>query len=71
MQDILSQNQWAILILQLWTIPWKGLALWIAAGRKDKLWFVILLLLQTIGLLDIIYIFFIAKYKFKFPFRKK
>lgn len=71
MQEFLSQNQWAIILLQLWTIPWKGLALWVAANRKDKRWFIILLLLQTLGLLDIVYIFFIAKYKIKFPVGKK
>ena len=40
----------------LWSIPWKGLALWRAARNKDKIWFIVLLLVNTIGLLEILYL---------------
>jgi len=61
-----TQYPWLFLLLQLWSIPWKGLALWTAARREEKIWFVLLLLVQTVGILDIIYIFLIAKHKFGF-----
>ena len=39
----------------------KAYALWLAARRKEKWWFIVLFILQTFAILDIIYIFFIAK----------
>jgi len=47
----------------LWTLPWKGVALWRSARNTDKLWFIILLLINTLGILEIIYIFFFSKRK--------
>jgi len=52
---------WLIIVITLWSIPWKGLALWKAARVSHKKWFVILLIVNTIGILDIIYIYFIAR----------
>ena len=66
MGELVMQNPWLITAIQLGSIPWKGLALWIAARREDKIWFIALLILQTLGIIEIIYIFFIAKYKFPF-----
>lgn len=45
------------LLLAIWSIIWKGLALWRAAGRGEKKWFVFLLILNTAGILEIIYLF--------------
>ncbi|MEI6528091.1 MAG: DUF5652 family protein [bacterium] len=45
-----------IIVLALWTIVWKGLALWKAARKGDKIWFVILLIVNTVGILEIIYL---------------
>jgi hypothetical protein len=48
----------------LWSLIWKGLALWRSAELRQKYWFVAVLILNTVGLLDIFYILFIArKYK--------
>ncbi len=41
----------------LWTLPWKGVALWKAAGNKHKVWFVVLFLVNTLAILEILYIF--------------
>ena len=48
-------------VLIVWSIFWKGWALWIAARRGETKWFIALLILNTAGLLDIFYIFVIAK----------
>jgi hypothetical protein len=53
----------AILGLYVWSIVWKGLALWKAANLKQRNWFIGVLLLNTLGILDIIYLFFFAKKK--------
>lgn len=63
MTDFIDQNWLLLLLLVLWTLPWKGVALWKAANLRDKTWFVVLLLLNTVGILEIIYIFRIARKK--------
>ena len=52
-----------IIIVALWTLFWKGCALWIAGKRDQKWWFLILLVVNTAGILEIIYIFGVAKKK--------
>ena len=48
------------LLLFAWTIPWKIYGVWLAAKNDDKKWFAALLLLNTVGLLEIFYIFRVA-----------
>ena len=48
-------------VIVIWSIPWKGVALWKAAQLSHKKWFIILLVVNTIGILEIFYIFIIAK----------
>jgi hypothetical protein len=50
-----------LVIAAIWTIPWKGVALWKAARRGEKIWFVILLLVNTLAILEILYIFIFSK----------
>ncbi|MEK7635026.1 MAG: DUF5652 family protein [Patescibacteria group bacterium] len=52
-----------LMILVLWTLVWKGMALWKAAEEKNKVWFVVLLLVNTVGILDILYIYVFSKKK--------
>ncbi len=47
----------------LWSLFWKAWSLWLAARRGQKVWFAILLIVNTLGLLEIIYIFAIARRK--------
>jgi hypothetical protein len=54
-------SPWILALIVLWTIPWKGIALWKAARLSHKWWFVVLLVLNTVGILEIIYIFLIAR----------
>ncbi|MEN9582936.1 MAG: hypothetical protein RL641_890 [Candidatus Parcubacteria bacterium] len=50
-------------IVALWTVFWKGLALWQASRRDQRIWFVVLLVVSTLGILEIIYLFFVIKMK--------
>lgn len=60
--ETLSQNMVLfLLILVLWVLPWKGYAVWTAAQKRNKRWFIVLLVLNTFAILDIIYIFYVAK----------
>lgn len=47
----------------IWTMAWKGFALWRAANNQQKWWFIVLLLVNTVGILEIIYLFFFSKKK--------
>ena len=61
MEQFLIQNQWIILLATLWTIPWKGVALWRSAKNNHKWWFIALLVINTLGILEILYIFLFSK----------
>ncbi len=61
------QNSWVILLLALWVLPWKGVALWKAARRAEKWWFVALLVVNSLAILDIIYIFYFSRKKEETP----
>lgn len=52
-----------LIILAVWAIPWKIYAVWLAAKHNHKKWFVALLLLNTMAILEIFYIFYILKKK--------
>ncbi len=58
--NVVSWNLWIILAI-LWTLPWKGYALWLAARNNHPRWFIALLLLNTVAILEIIYIFAIGR----------
>jgi len=62
-EQFLVQNAWVIGLAVLWTLPWKGMALWKAAKNSDKWWFIALMLINTLGLLEILYIFVFSKKK--------
>lgn len=68
---ISSGNEVVFLLILLWTIFWKGIALWHSARRTDKIWFMVLLILNTMGIAEIIYLFAIAKVKPRELFKLK
>lgn len=64
MPTTLSTEQLVILVLLvLWTVPWKAVALWKSARRGEKAWFIVLLIVNTLAILEIIYIFGVVKEK--------
>ena len=66
MDTFIAGHIWQILlVVLLWTIPWKGIALWKAARNGQTAWFVTLLILNTVSVLEIVYIFFYSKPKSK------
>lgn len=50
-----------IIAAAVWTIPWKGVALWKSARNGQLAWFVAMLLINTLGIVEIIYIFIFSK----------
>jgi len=51
---------WYIFVLLAWSVIWKGIALWHAARRGEKVWFGVLMVVNTVGILEIIYLLFVA-----------
>ena len=51
------------IIISLWVLFWKGIALWRAAKSNQKHWFIVFLVLNelTLGILEIVYLFRFAK----------
>lgn len=47
-----------VVILALWAVTWKGIGLWVAARNYQRNWFIALLVLETAGILPIIYLLF-------------
>ncbi len=61
LEQFLIENQWIILLVVLWVLPWKGVALWKAAKKSHKWWFIALLVFNTLAILEILYIFVFSK----------
>ncbi len=54
-QSVLN-NPNILIPLVIWSVVWKGLALWRAARLKQIAWYIALLILNTLGIFEIIYI---------------
>ncbi len=52
-----------VLFVSLWELYWKGRGLWIAAQKKHLKWFIAMLVLNTVGLLPILYLGYFSKKK--------
>jgi hypothetical protein len=63
LESNLTQYQLSLIIIAIaiWTIPWKAIALWKAAINGSKLWFGLILIVNTLGILEIVYIFLVSK----------
>jgi len=60
-QEWFDQYWWLVLVSIVWEIVWKGWALWKSARNGDKAWFVLLLIINSLGILPIAYIFVFSK----------
>ena len=47
---------WFLALLLIWSLIWKGLALWRAARKNHTVWYVVMLIVNTAGILEIIYL---------------
>lgn len=50
-----------IAVILAWELAWKSIALWKAARNGDKPWFVVLFILNSVGILPIAYIYIFSK----------
>jgi hypothetical protein len=59
--NILPWMSIGIFPIMLWSVTWKGLALWHAAKRNEKWWFIGLLVVNTVGILEMCYLLFVVR----------
>jgi methionyl-tRNA synthetase len=52
---------WVIGLIVVWSLVWKLVALWKAATKKSLVWFIVLGVINTVGILEILYIFIFSK----------
>jgi hypothetical protein len=72
------QLRFVFVILLVWSVTWKLISLWKSARHGQKIWFVALMLVNSVGILDMIYLGFfqkgeeniITKIQKKYAFRK-
>lgn len=62
-EEFFMANQWILWLIVIWVLPWKGVALWRTAKNTHRAWFIAMLVLNTLAILPIIYIFFFSKKK--------
>jgi hypothetical protein len=52
-----------MIIAIIWTLVWKAIALWKAARNDHKVWYIVMMIVNTLGILEIIYIFGFSRKK--------
>ena len=55
----------AIVLVALWDLVWKGIALWRCGRNKQLAWFICILIFNTAGILPIVYLIFFQRGKKK------
>ncbi len=62
-EQFITNHPMLVMAMVLWTMPWKGVALWRAAKNQQMSWFVVLLVVNTLAILEITYIFYFSNPK--------
>lgn len=61
-----DQHPLILVLIIVWSMIWKGIALWKAANRQDKYWYLALLLVNSLGILELLYICFFGNKEEKY-----
>lgn len=54
---------WVLIAALIWSAIWKALGLWKSARNKSIVWFIVIFLVNTLGILEILYIYVFSKMK--------
>jgi len=60
-----------VVVIAVWSLVWKGLALWKSSKKNQPIWFVVLLVVNTVGILEILYIYLFSKMGKRKPSKEK
>lgn len=64
LSDIAAQlgvSLWLLVVMFIWSSVWKFLALWKSARKNNVAWFIVFALVNTIGVLEILYIYIFSE----------
>lgn len=68
LNDILAQfsadfgiSLWLLILIFVWSAIWKFVALWKSARNNHLIWFVVIAIVNTFGIIEILYIFLFSK----------
>ena len=50
-----------LILIAVWSLIWKGMALLKAARSGEKNWFIVLLVVNTLGILEILYLYVFSR----------
>lgn len=56
---------WLLIVIIIWSVFWKILALWKSARKGNPIWFVVLFFINTIGIVEILYIYVFSEINLK------
>jgi hypothetical protein len=52
-----------IFLVAIWDLIWKGIGMWKAGRNNQLVWFIVIFLINTIGILPIVYLLWFQKKK--------
>ena len=67
----LGVSLWLLVVIIVWSSVWKLLALWKSARKSQPVWFIVLFLVNTVGILEILYIYVFSEIKISKKQKKK
>ncbi len=56
LENFITTNIWLIYLLIAWETAWTGIAMWKSVKNKHLVWFIVFLVINLIGIPEIIYI---------------
>ena len=59
----IQNNVYLFAAIAVWEFIWKGMAMWKAAKRNQRYWFAGLLVINTVGVLPIVYMLLYRNHK--------
>ncbi|MFA5384660.1 MAG: DUF5652 family protein [Eubacteriales bacterium] len=59
--QMIQHNPLLFSLLIAWSLLWKALALWHSARSTQTVWYIVLCIVNTVGILEIIYLLFFRK----------
>ncbi len=63
--DQLGVSLWLFIVILIWSIVWKLLALWKSAKKNHVAWFIVIALVNSVGILPILYIYIFSDINYK------
>jgi len=71
LSELTGINLYLLVVIAIWSLAWKIAAMWKAAGKKSLAWFILLGVINTVGIFEILYIFVFSEMKLDEKSRKK